>query len=79
MKNIADSLDAIMEKLAEIEAKLWQTSKPKLLVPNVKMWKHYCLSERGHLYTEEGAECNWCGRTHDETTEFGKLGEEIEL
>jgi hypothetical protein len=24
-------------------------------------------------------ECNWCGRTKDETTEYGKLGDPIEL
>lgn len=63
MKNISDSLDEIMAKLDQIEKKL---SPP--------MWNHYCIKEGTYLSVEKDAECNWCGRTEDETNEFGGLG-----
>jgi hypothetical protein len=25
------------------------------------MWSHYCKAEKHSMYTEDGAECNWCG------------------
>lgn len=68
MKSISDSLDEIMAKLDKIEERL-----------DIPMWKHYCIREGAYLSVEKDAECNWCGITEDETTEFGKLGDSIDL
>jgi hypothetical protein len=79
MKSISDSLDEIISKLEEIEKRLdpYSLASDPVKVPD--MWEHYCIVEGTYMSVLKDCECNWCGRTKDETTEYGKLGDSIDL
>lgn len=66
MQEIRDLLKKIMVKLDYIHNR-------------TAMWEHFCVAEGTYLSVERGCECNWCGKTEQDTAEFGTLDEGIKL
>jgi len=79
MKNLSDSLDEVIDLVRQLDAKLDSVINKYSEPTRIEGWEHYCQAENTKIWTEKGCECNWCGKTEQDTAEFGKLGDPIEL
>jgi|SaaInlStandDraft_4_1057021.scaffolds.fasta_scaffold18545_5 hypothetical protein len=68
LAQIASSLIRIertLNYLANVEG--IETSSDPIWLPPEGIWEHYCGVEHATIGVNEGAKCDWCGLTKEET------------